>query len=113
MAAEERIETHHPEGKAGVRILRRKYETVREAILDILRRHREPTFVEFNRLVAKELVDSFNGSPGWYFVTVKLDLEARGEIERVPNSKPQCLRIPSQSRFHSAVSTECEMAGWL
>jgi len=32
------------------------------------------------------------GSAGWYTWTVKLDLKARGFIERVPGSKPQRLR---------------------
>ena len=31
-------------------------------------------------------------SIGWYATTVKLDLEARGLIERVPEAKPQRLR---------------------
>lgn len=32
------------------------------------------------------------GSVSWYTTTVKLDLEARGELERVPGSRPQRLR---------------------
>ena len=31
-------------------------------------------------------------SAGWYLVTVKLDLEARGEIQRLPGSGPHRLR---------------------
>ena len=31
-------------------------------------------------------------SVGWYATTVKLDLEARGLIERVPDARPQRLR---------------------
>jgi hypothetical protein len=31
-------------------------------------------------------------SVGWYVTTVKLDLEARKRIERVPGSNPQLLR---------------------
>ena len=33
-----------------------------------------------------------NASVSWYVVTVKLDLEARGLIERVPGSRPQRVR---------------------
>ena len=33
------------------------------------------------------------GSISWYVTTVKLDLEARGLIERVPRSRPQRLRM--------------------
>jgi hypothetical protein len=36
---------------------------------------------------------SFNGSVMWYVTTVKLDLEARGEIKRVPNSRPQLVKL--------------------
>jgi hypothetical protein len=32
------------------------------------------------------------GSVSWYTTTVKLDLEVRGEIERIAGSKPQRLR---------------------
>jgi hypothetical protein len=29
----------------------------------------------------------------WYVTTVKLDLEARGEVKRVPNSRPQLVKL--------------------
>lgn len=32
------------------------------------------------------------GKAGWWVMAVKLDLEARGLIERVPKSKPQHVR---------------------
>ena len=32
------------------------------------------------------------GSLMWYLITVKLDMEARGEIERVPAKRPQHIR---------------------
>ena len=38
------------------------------------------------------------GSLSWYLTTVKLDLEARGLIERVPHSVPQRLRRPPRAR---------------
>jgi hypothetical protein len=38
------------------------------------------------------------GSLTWYTVTVKLDLEARGEIERVPGVQPQRLRRVASGR---------------
>ncbi len=37
--------------------------------------------------------DSFDGSVMWYYTTVKLDLEARGEIRRVPGSRPQLIEV--------------------
>ena len=38
------------------------------------------------------------GSLSWYLTTVKLDLEARGLIERVPHSVPQRLRRTTRAR---------------
>jgi len=46
------------------------------------------------RLAADERANL--GSTGWYTTTVKLDLEAKGEIERVPGSTPQRLRRPKR-----------------
>jgi hypothetical protein len=36
------------------------------------------------------------GSISWYVTTVKLDLEARGLIARVPGSHPQRLRMAEE-----------------
>jgi hypothetical protein len=36
---------------------------------------------------------NFDGAVGWYTTTVKLDLEARGVIQRIPKSSPQRLRM--------------------
>jgi hypothetical protein len=35
----------------------------------------------------------FEGSVTWYVTTVKLDMEARGEVKRVQNSRPQLVRL--------------------
>ena len=82
--------------KQGTRIERMKYEQLREAILSVV-----PP--DENGLYFKDLSDEVEsylgaekisalGSVGWYTTTVKLDLEARGEIERVPGSSPQRIR---------------------
>ncbi len=39
----------------------------------------------------------FDGSIPWYVTTVKLDLEARGILERVPGKGPQRLRFATGS----------------
>ena len=96
----EKILTLHPEGKAGVNIEKAKYNVVKDAILTSL----EGTELTFNGLAeaaGEKLMGKFDGSIMWYVTTVKLDLEARGIIERIPKSSPQVLRLPSHSR-HTA-----------
>ena len=90
----EKIMTLHPAGKAGVNIDKPKYETVRQAIFQSLQEHGTLTFGDLTAEVQKRLEGDFAGSVSWYVTTVKLDLEARGEIARVPKSSPQRLIIP-------------------
>ncbi len=86
--------TLHPAGKRGVSISRHKYDRVREAILAAIRAHGgEIPFKDLPDAVGQRLEGRFDGSVGWYTTTVKLDLEARGLIERVPGSGPQHLRL--------------------
>jgi len=42
--------------------------------------------------MTRKFIQEFRGSIGWYTPKVKLDLEARGPIERIPDKKPQHLR---------------------
>jgi hypothetical protein len=87
------IRTLHPEKKQGVNISREKYEIIRKAILCVLQAQKEITFMKLSREVEKEVNGNFEGSVTWYVTTVKLDLEARGEIKRVANSRPQLVRL--------------------
>lgn len=88
----EKIMTKHPEsGKQGVNIDREKYDLIRDAILEFLAGE-EKGFWDMVRALEDRFSNQFNGSVPWYVTTVKLDLEARGQIERVPGSKPQMLR---------------------
>jgi hypothetical protein len=89
---EEKILTLHPEGKQGTNISKVKYDTVRQAILDVVMSNKSITFTKMTTQVEEKLAGKFDGSIPWYVTTVKLDLEARGEIERVPGSSPQQLR---------------------
>jgi hypothetical protein len=90
---EEKILTLHPQGKSGVNISKAKYDTISRAIQDSLRTHQSMTFKEVTEEVRSKLEGSFDGSVSWYVTTVKLDLEARGVIERIPNKSPQRLRL--------------------
>jgi len=87
------IRTLHPEKKQGVNISREKYEVIHKAILCILQEKKEMTFMRLSRAVEKEVNGNFEGSVMWYVTTVKLDMEARGEIKRVQNSRPQLVRL--------------------
>ena len=87
------IRTLHPEKKQGVNISKAKYELIRTAILSTLRAEKEMTFRNLSRAVEKEVNGNFEGSVTWYVTTVKLDLEARGMVKRVPQSRPQLIKI--------------------
>ena len=89
----EKIMTKHPQGKSGVNISRVKYDTVKAAIIDTLQQNDSLTFTALTEQVNQALAGNFDGSISWYVTTVKLDLEARGVIERIPNSSPQQLRL--------------------
>jgi hypothetical protein len=89
----DKIRTLHPEKKQGVNISREKYEMIRKAILCVLQQKKEITFMNLSRAVEKEVNGNFDGSVTWYVTTVKLDMEARGEVKRVPNSRPQLVKL--------------------
>jgi len=83
----EKILTKHPLGKSGKNIERKKYDTLKTAILAALRKNALTHTELFSRL-NKRLKGKFSGNISWYGETVKLDLEARKIIERTA-SKPQ------------------------
>jgi hypothetical protein len=87
------IRTLHPEKKQGVNISREKYEIIRKAIFTVLRANQEITFTKLSNAVEKLVGNKFEGSVMWYVTTVKLDLEARGDVKRVPNSRPQLVKL--------------------
>ena len=93
-----RIMTKHPEGKAGVNLEKDKYDTVKSAIIAELKRKDEMTFRDLNAAVGKRLKGRFDGSIGWYYTTVKLDLEARKLIKRVDTQSPQRLVLTAKGR---------------
>jgi len=90
---EEKILTLHPQGKKGVNILKRRYDTICDFIIKIIKKKKEITFEELTDLAENQLSDSFDGKVIWYMVTVKLDLEARKIIERIPKTSPHKLRL--------------------
>ncbi|MBE0681491.1 MAG: hypothetical protein IH589_06220 [Anaerolineales bacterium] len=94
MTADQFVLTINPDPtKQGVRIEKAKYEVVRKAILENLRASGPMTFSQLGALVVEQLQPTFDGSVMWYFTTVKLDMEARGELRRVPKSTPQLIEL--------------------
>lgn len=94
MAKDEYVETINPEPrKQGVRIEKSKYEMIRGAILKNLRAYGKLSFTRLGNLLEEQLLKTFDGSVMWYYTTVKLDLEARGVIRRIPNTEPQLIEI--------------------
>lgn len=85
--------TLHPEGKQGVNILKRRYDVIKDFILKTLKSSKEISFEELTDEAVKSLNKTFDGKVVWYMVTVKLDLEARKLIERVPKTSPHKLRL--------------------
>lgn len=90
---EEKILTLHPQGKQGVNILKRRYDLISNFIIQSIKKKKEISFEELAELADEELSSSFDGKVTWYMVTVKLDLEARKIIERIPKTSPQKLKL--------------------
>ncbi len=90
---EEKIMTLHPQGKKGVNILQRRYDFIKDFIVNTLSEHGELSYDKLSSLAVEKLTNSFDGKVVWYLVTIKLDLEARGIIERIPKTSPHKLRI--------------------
>lgn len=88
---EEKIMTLHPDGKKGVNILKRRYGLIKDTILLILEKEGQITFESLADKAVEIVEKDFDGKPLWYIVTVKLDLEARGVIKRVPKTSPHQL----------------------
>ncbi len=85
----DKIQTLHPDGKQGVRIDKNKYDIIKHAVIQS-----EPlSFTAIPKFVKKELSTTFERSINWYTVTVKLDMEARGEIVR-NSDRPETYSLP-------------------
>jgi hypothetical protein len=93
----DKILTLHPQGKKGVRIDLDKYELIKANILNLISLYGPMTFTDLLEKMNNELMQNFEGSISWYFISVKLDLEARGILERIPAKKSHLIRLKSVS----------------
>ncbi len=77
----EKILTLHPDpGKAGVNIDKAKYDQIKKAVLEVLKSQEPMTPSELFDAMTAKLEGKFDGRIGWYTMSLKLDLEARGVI---------------------------------
>ena len=92
--AEEKFQCLNPHGKQGTNIAKHKYEQVKEVVLEVIASQQPIAFVDMAALASEILQEqNFEGKPMWYVTTVKLDLEARKLIERVPKTSPHQLKL--------------------
>jgi hypothetical protein len=94
----ELIQLLHPDPKkAAPRISLKKYEAVRAAIMKAVSQQEDGILfkdldAEVARLLSPDTLENL-GSVSWYTISVKLDLEARGVIERIPGTRLQRIRV--------------------
>ena len=98
-----KIQLLHPDPKkTAPRVDLKKYNMVKNALIEgIPEDENGIPFMDLFQIVEDRLSKEelqYLGSLNWYTTTVKLDLEARGIIERIPGSKPQ--RVRNMSRNH-------------
>lgn len=89
---EHKIQLKHPQGKKAVSISKDKYELLTTETVKYLIEKKDGTFSEISKTNTQNLKDKevkFDGSLNWYLEWVKLDLEARQIITRVPKTSPQ------------------------
>lgn len=84
------MKTENITGKSGTNVTPEKYFAIREAMLEVLPTEGEGLTLDEMVKLIEPLVpkDLFPKGVTWYTVTVKLDLEAKGLVKRLPNTSP-------------------------
>ncbi|HEX7572745.1 MAG TPA: hypothetical protein VF514_06600 [Bacteroidota bacterium] len=88
----DKVQLKHPQGKKPIRMSKEKYDLLKPALLKYLRTRGKATFGEISSAIEKHFKTKeqrFQGSLAWHLEWVKLDLEARKLIRRVPDTSPQ------------------------
>lgn len=83
-----KIQLKHPLGKKAVSMDKLKYDILKKAFLNQLKKRGKAIAEDFKSNNIK-----FEGSIQWHVEWVKLDLEAKKEILRVPKTSPQKYEI--------------------
>lgn len=93
-------------GRGGFAVTAEKHEPIRKAILASVPRGKAGvTFEDLVASVARQVPANLfpkKGPVSWYTKVVQLDLEARGELERVPGEAPQRIRRTSRTGHGAA-----------
>lgn len=84
----QKIQLKHPLGKKAVSMDKLKYDILNKAFLNQLKKRGKAIAEDFKSNKIK-----FEGSIQWHVEWVKLDLEAKKEILRVPKTSPQKYEI--------------------
>jgi len=83
--AMERVKLIHPEGKNAPSISIENYQLFEKAIIHVMSQATAPlTWTQIQKGVVQYLTENnivFDGSPGWFAVSMKLHFEATGVIE--------------------------------
>lgn len=91
----EMFQTLHPDKtKTNKRISLEKYDFIKKHLLVVLKK-KELTHTDLMEALYQRVKDEFEGGVQWYGETVKLDLEARGILERT-GKKPEKYRVAKQ-----------------
>lgn len=94
---EAKIQPHRPErDQSGASINQAKYDTIQAAIIEVLRRHKQLTYLDLTSKVEQKLAGKFDGSIRWYVTAVKLDLESRHVIERVKDKRRELVQLAAK-----------------
>lgn len=93
---DDKVQLKHPRGKKPVSMSKEKYNILKTAVIKYLRTKGEATFNELSSAIQKDFKvkgQAFEGSLPWHLEWVKLDLEARRVIRRIPKTSPQAYVI--------------------
>lgn len=62
-------------------------------MLQLIQNAGEITYQDLLDQLERDMQTAFDGRVIWYVMTVKLDLEVRGVIERIPKTSPHQVRM--------------------
>jgi hypothetical protein len=88
---EQILQLKHPAGKKAVSMNKGKYDSLRKALLNCLKTNGESSHADILQAITEDFKKNktkFKGSVEWHMEWVKLDLEARKEINRTGGNSP-------------------------